>query len=83
VLGGQLRRYGSGPGAIRCPSLALVGDGEGSAAMTLFERFSHGITGPVAQRVFTTAEGADSHCQYGNLPLSNAVVYDWLDELFV
>ena len=50
--------------------------------MELFERFSRGVSGPVAQRIFTTAEGADSHCQLGNLPLSNAVVYDWLDEVF-
>ena len=75
-------RIGEALQQIRCPSLALVGDGEGPAAMTLFESFSRDVTGPVAQRVFTTAEGADSHCQLGNLPLSNAVVYDWLDELF-
>src|SRR3954451_2562370 len=67
---------------IRCPSLALVGEGEGPVAMELFESFSKGASGPVTRRVFTTAEGADSHCQFGNLPLSNAVVYDWLDEVF-
>jgi len=66
---------------IRCPSLALVGEGEGPVAMDLFESFSKGVSGPVTQRVFTVAEGADSHCQLGNLPLSNAVVYDWLDEV--
>ncbi len=27
------------------------------------------------------AEGADMHCQVGNLPLSNAVIYDWLEEV--
>jgi len=58
-----------------------VGEGEGSAAMNLFENFTRGVGGPVARRMFMTAEGADSHCQYGNLPLSNAVIYDWLDEL--
>jgi dienelactone hydrolase len=75
-------RIGEALQQIRCPSLALVGDGEGPAAMNLFASFTHGVTGPVAQRVFTRAEGADSHCQLGNLPLSNAIVYDWLDELF-
>jgi hypothetical protein len=25
-------------------------------------------------------EGADGHCQVGNLPLSAAVLFDWLDE---
>jgi hypothetical protein len=67
---------------IRCPSLALVGEGEGSVAMELFESFSRRVSGPVTQRVFTTAEGADSHCQLGNLPLSNSVIYDWLDDVF-
>ena len=65
-----------------CPNLALVGEGAGSVAMALFESFSRSVRGPVTRRIFTTAEGADSHCQLGNLPLSNAVVYDWLDEVF-
>ena len=75
-------RIGDALHDIRCPSLALVGEGEGPVAMDLFASFSRGMSGPVTQRVFTTAEGADSHCQLGNLPLSNAVVYDWLDEVF-
>jgi hypothetical protein len=75
-------RVGDALRNIRCPSLALVGKSEGSVAMELFESFSRGVGGPVTRRVFTTAEGADSHCQLGNLPLSNAVVYDWLDEVF-
>jgi pimeloyl-ACP methyl ester carboxylesterase len=65
---------------IRCPSLALVGEAEGSVSMDLFEGFSQSVSGPVTRRIFTQAEGADSHCQLANLPLSNAVIYDWLDE---
>jgi pimeloyl-ACP methyl ester carboxylesterase len=65
---------------IRCPSLALVGEAEGSVSMDLFESFSRSVSGPVTKRIFTQAEGADSHCQLANLPLSNAVIYDWLDE---
>jgi hypothetical protein len=42
---------------IRCPSLALVGEGEGPAAMNLFENFSRGVGGAVTRRIFTTAEG--------------------------
>jgi hypothetical protein len=75
-------RIGDALHDIRCPCLALVGEGEGPVAIDLFASFSRGMSGPVTQRVFTTAEGADSHCQLGNLPLSNAVVYDWLDEVF-
>jgi hypothetical protein len=40
------------------------------------------VSGPVTARMFTAAEGADMHCQVGNLSLSNAVVYDWLSEIF-
>jgi pimeloyl-ACP methyl ester carboxylesterase len=65
---------------IRCPSLALVGEGEGLVSMDLFESFGRSVSGPVTKRIFTQAEGADSHCQLANLPLSNAVIYDWLDE---
>src|SRR5215217_2328955 len=45
---------------ISCPSLALVGDGEGAIAMDLFRGFSTGVSGPVTERIFTTAEGADT-----------------------
>ena len=38
--------------------------------------------GPVTQRMFRVDEGADMHCQVGNLSLSNAVVYDWLGDVF-
>ena len=75
-------RIGDALQNIRCPSLALVGEGEGLSAINLFEDFSRGVGGPVTRRIFTKAEGADSHCQLGNLPLSNAVIYDWLDEVF-
>jgi pimeloyl-ACP methyl ester carboxylesterase len=75
-------RIGDALRNIRCPSLAMVGEGEGPVAMELFESFSKGVSGPVTRRVFTRAEGADTHCQLGNLPLSNAVVYDWLEEVF-
>jgi pimeloyl-ACP methyl ester carboxylesterase len=75
-------RVGDALQNIRCPSLACAGEGEGPITMELFESFSRSVSGPVTKRVFTTAEGADTHCQLGNLPLSNAVIYDWLDEVF-
>jgi pimeloyl-ACP methyl ester carboxylesterase len=75
-------RIGDALRNIGCPSLALVGEAEGPVSLDLFETFSRGVSGPVAKRVFTRAEGADSHCQLANLPLSNAVVYDWFDEVF-
>ena len=69
-------------GEIRCPTLALVCAGEGAEAMAQFERYAAAVSGSVTKRIFSAEEGADMHCQMGNLPLSNAAVYDWLDEVF-
>lgn len=65
-------------GNITVPSLAMVGTGEGKEARDQFDEFVKGVAGPVTQRIFTQAEGADMHCQFGNLSLSNSVIYDWL-----
>ena len=67
---------------IRCPALALVGTGEGAEPLAQAERFLHAVGGPVTRHVFTAEEGADGHCQTGNLAYSAAVSMDWLDELF-
>jgi len=67
---------------IRCPALAMVGASEGAEALRQSKRFVESVSGPVTERVFTVKEGADAHCQMGNLPVSNAVVFDWLGELF-
>jgi pimeloyl-ACP methyl ester carboxylesterase len=67
---------------IRCPTLAVAGAGEGGETAAQFERYACGVSGPVTKRLFTVEEGADMHCQVGNLSLSNAVVYDWLAEVF-
>ena len=67
---------------IRCPSLALVGTGEGVEPLAQCERFQRAVGGPAARHVFTVEEGAEGHCQTGNLAYSAAVSMDWLDELF-
>ena len=67
---------------IRCPSLALVGTGEGAEPLAQCERFQRAVGGPAARHVFTVEEGAEGHCQTGNLAYSAAVSMDWLDELF-
>ena len=67
---------------IRCPALALVGTGEGAEPLAQAERFMHAVGGPVMRHVFSAEEGADGHCQTGNLAYSAAVSMDWLDELF-
>ena len=75
-----LQEFNVDPASIRCPALALVGSGEGGEPIRQYEVFAERAGGPVTRRMFTTAEGADTHCQLGNLTLSNAVTMDWLDD---
>ncbi|WP_323011343.1 alpha/beta hydrolase family protein [Castellaniella sp.] len=65
---------------IVCPSLALVGDGEGAEPLRQWQAFQDRTGGACAAWRFTAAEGADAHCQVGNLAYSAAVSMDWLDE---
>lgn len=65
---------------LACPVLALVGEGEGSEPVRQWRRFQQLVSGPVGQYCFTAEEGADGHCQSGNLAYSAAVSMDWLDE---
>lgn len=67
---------------IKIPALAVVGAGEGNVPLEQFERFKAKVGGPVAGYVFTAEGGGDNHTQVGNLPLANAVIFDWLDETF-
>ncbi|MBX3708838.1 MAG: prolyl oligopeptidase family serine peptidase [Gammaproteobacteria bacterium] len=67
---------------IHCPSLILVGEGEGDESLKQATHYEQNVSGPVTKRIFTVQEGADTHCQLGNLPLSCAVTYDWLSDLF-
>jgi pimeloyl-ACP methyl ester carboxylesterase len=67
---------------IACPCLALVGSGEGEEPRRQFNDFCEQVSGKVDWHIFTEEEGADSHCQVGNMSLSCAVILDWLDELF-
>lgn len=66
--------------AIRCPSLALVGEGEGEEPAAQLKGFCDGVAGSVTTHIFTVDEGADTHCQVGNSALSAAVTFDWLEE---
>jgi pimeloyl-ACP methyl ester carboxylesterase len=75
-----LRGFAVNPASVTCPALAMVGEGEGPNPLAQYERFVVEAGGPVTSRVFPKADGADAHCQLGNLPLSNQVLYDWLDD---
>ena len=74
-----LKQFTIDPALVSCPALALVGSGEGGEPLRQYEVFADQASGPVTRRLFTDDEGADTHCQLGNLALSNAVTLDWLD----
>lgn len=76
-----LREFTVDPGRIGCPALGLVGTGEGGEPMRQYQEFCRRAGGSVTGRVFTPDDGADTHCQLGNLTLSNAVIFDWLDTI--
>ncbi len=67
---------------IVCPVLALAGSGEGREPLAQLDRFHRTVSGPATVHIFTDEEGADGHCQSGNLAYSAAVSMDWLDEAF-
>ncbi|NOQ30604.1 MAG: alpha/beta hydrolase [Helicobacteraceae bacterium] len=66
---------------ISIPTLALVGSGEGEEPKRQFNIFCDSVKN-CDSYIFSEYEGADSHCQLGNLNFSNCVIYDWLDEKF-
>jgi len=67
--------------AVARPALVLVGGREGPEVVRQAGEFAAGVSGPVTTRRFAPADGADAHCQVGNLRLAAQVVYDWLDDL--
>jgi len=67
---------------IQCPCLALAGTGEGREPEKQFRSFCEKVSGPVDSHLFTELEGADTHCQVGNVSFAAAVCLDWLDERF-
>src|SRR5690606_2163970 len=69
-------------GKLRIPCLSLVGESEGGEPLNQAKYFCENVAGPVHQHVFRYTEGADAHCQVANLPLSAAIIFDWLDDIF-
>ncbi len=67
---------------ISCPTLALIGAGEGGEPLKQFNEFIEKVSGTVASYQFSLEDGAETHCQVTNLNFSNCVIYDWLDEIF-
>jgi len=68
---------------IKCPVLALDGDGEGEIFNRQAKEFFDAVGSQRKQMVsFLSADGGGAHCQVDNYSLLQEVTYDWLDEVF-
>lgn len=74
-----LKNFSIKPSLVKIPCLALIGSGEGGEPRAQFQEFCAHTN--ATHYEFTDFEGAGSHCQVGNVPFANAVVYDWLDSV--
>ena len=63
---------------IRCPTLALCGEGEGVEAITQARLFAANVTGPVTFQLLPRQTGADNHVGIGNIAHTAGVAFDWL-----
>ena len=71
--------------SVACPCLFLVSEGEGCELIRQADVVHRGLRElgvDVTRLDFGAAEGADSHCQLGNLRLAHALIFDWLDARF-
>ena len=66
---------------IQCPSLALVGEGEGVNPIQQADDFVQAVAGPAEKFLFIAQQGADGHCQNANPAFSAAVSMDWLTDV--
>jgi len=71
--------------SVACPCLFLVSEGEGPELIRQTDVAHRGLRElgvDVTRLDFGAAEGADSHCQLGNLRLVQTLLFDWLDDRF-
>jgi pimeloyl-ACP methyl ester carboxylesterase len=69
-------------GKITCPLLSIGGEGEGPSMNALAHEFFEKLTCPKTERVVTSAEGGEAHCQINNPSLKHQIEFDWLDDVF-
>jgi hypothetical protein len=69
-------------GKITCPLLSIAGEGEGQSANDLGRVFYEKLTCQKTERVVTSAEGGEAHCQINNPSLKHQIEFDWLDDIF-
>ncbi len=65
---------------IRQPTLILHGTKDHFSPHEQVDMFYGALKAPKTLRMFTEEEGAEEHCQMGNLTLLHQVLFNWLDE---
>ena len=77
----EMRRYSLRDmvGLIQQPTLILHGEKDHFVPREQVDMLYAGLKVPKTLRVFTVAEGAEEHCQMGNMTLLHQVLFDWLD----
>jgi fermentation-respiration switch protein FrsA (DUF1100 family) len=79
----EMRRYSlkGAAGRIRQPTLILHGARDHFIPREQVDMLYAALQGPKTLRVFAQEEGAEEHCQIGNMALLHQVLFDWLDEM--
>ena len=67
-------------GLIEQPTLILHGTGDHLFPLEQADLLYAALNAPKTLRVFTEEEGAEEHCQIGNMTLLHQVLFDWLDK---
>jgi dipeptidyl aminopeptidase/acylaminoacyl peptidase len=81
-LAREVQRYSlkDAAGLIRQPTLILHGANDHFFSQEQLDMLCAALKAPKTLRVFTQEEGAEEHCQIGNMALMHQVLFDWLDE---
>lgn len=69
-------------GNVACPTLILHGEKDHFVPSRQAFQVYQELNGPKTLRIFNADEGAEEHCQLGNLSLLHQVAFDWLDHVF-
>ncbi len=81
-LAREVKRYSLKEAAelIQQPTLILHGAKDHFFSQEQVDMLYTALKAPKTLRVFTVEEGAEEHCQQGNLTLLHQMLFDWLDE---
>ena len=67
-------------GLVQQPTLILHGASDHLFPLDQADMLYAALKAPKTLRVFTEEEGAEEHCQIGNITLLHQVLFDWLDK---